>query len=105
MNSNLVRAPFAKTFSCFEKRAWKARIPPSRCVLSHIQAQGTLAEFERAQVFLDDADGEVLADLDSGDEAPNDETDMDDDAEAAEPGGVPDMSLHCFRGHAGPARG
>jgi hypothetical protein len=29
---------------------------------------------------------------------------MDDDAEAFEPSEVPDMSLHCFRGHAGPAR-
>ena len=56
------------------------------------------------QAFFDDANGEVLADLDSGDEAPVDETDMDDDAEAMEPNEVPDSSLHCFRGHAGPAR-
>ena len=56
------------------------------------------------QAFFDDADGEVLADLDSGDEAPADETDMDDDAEGLETGGVPDLALHCFRRHAGPAR-
>ena len=29
---------------------------------------------------------------------------MDDDGEALEPSEVPDASLHCFRGHAGPAR-
>jgi hypothetical protein len=29
---------------------------------------------------------------------------MDDDAEGLEPSEVPDLSLHCFRGHAGPVR-
>ena len=74
----------------------------SRCVLDLVRAQSSSDSIGEA--FFDDADGEVLADLDSGDEAPADETDMDEDAEAAEPSEVADMSLHCFRGHTGPAR-
>jgi hypothetical protein len=63
-----------------------------------------------AQAFIDEAEGEVLADLDGDDEPPVD-SDMDDDDDDDDDGGadaggqtVPDQSRHCLRAHTAPAR-